>query len=193
MQIYTVGKGPSAMTVSAPNDGVELGKSLVIRGTVTDISAGTKQAEQAARFPNGVPAMSDASMEAWMEYVYMQKPKPTNATGVPVTIDVMDSNGNYRNIGTATSDSSGMFTFSYKPDIAGNYKVVATFAGSESYWPTTSETSFVVDPAPAAPTTEPVQTQADNTGTYVTYAAISIIIAIAVAAALIVLLLRKRP
>src|SRR3972149_1594119 len=33
MQIYTVGKGPSAMTVTSPDVGVELGKSLVIRGT----------------------------------------------------------------------------------------------------------------------------------------------------------------
>ncbi len=41
---------------------------------MVDISAGTKQAEQAARFPNGVPVVADESMSAWMEYVYMQKP-----------------------------------------------------------------------------------------------------------------------
>ena len=62
----------------------------MIRGTVTDIAAGTQQDEQAARFPNGVPAVSDASQGAWMEYVYMQKPKPTNVTGVPVSLDVVD-------------------------------------------------------------------------------------------------------
>ena len=54
----------------------------MIKGTVTDISAGTKQDQQAARFPNGVPAVSDESQSAWMEYVYMQKPRPTNVTGV---------------------------------------------------------------------------------------------------------------
>ena len=53
--------------------------------------AGTKQDEQAARFPNGVPAVSDASQSEWMEYVYMQKPMPTSTTGVPVSIDVVDS------------------------------------------------------------------------------------------------------
>ena len=86
-----------------------------------DISAGTKQNEQAADFPNGVPCVSDASQSAWMEYVYMQKPEPTNVTGVPVTLSVIDSNGNYRPIGTATSDSSGMFTYTWAPDIPGSY------------------------------------------------------------------------
>jgi hypothetical protein len=70
----------------------------------------------------------------------MQKPKPKDAIGVPVSIDVIDANGNYRNIGTATSDVSGMFTFSWTPDIEGDYKVIATFAGSESYWPSSSGT-----------------------------------------------------
>ena len=42
-----------------------------------------------------------------MGYVYQQQPLPNNFTGVPVTIDVMDSNGNYRNIGTATTDATG--------------------------------------------------------------------------------------
>lgn len=48
---------------------IDLGDSLVIRGTVTDQSAGTKQLEVATRFPNGVPAVSDASQEDWMEYI----------------------------------------------------------------------------------------------------------------------------
>ncbi len=104
------GKGPSALTVTAPDLAAASGQPVVIRGTITDISAGTKQDEQAARFPNGVPAMSDASMGDWMEYVYMQKPIPMSATGVPVSIDVLDSNGNFRNIGTATSDANGVFS-----------------------------------------------------------------------------------
>jgi hypothetical protein len=87
--------------------GVTQGSSVVIRGTVTDISAGTNQNEQAARFPNGVPAMSDASMKDWMAYVYMQKPRPQDATGVPIVISVLDANGNYREIGNVTSDADG--------------------------------------------------------------------------------------
>jgi hypothetical protein len=189
-QVYCVGKGPSALTVEAPMADITQGSGLVIRGTVTDISAGTQQNEQAARFPYGVPAVSDASQSAWMEYVYMQKPKPTNATGVPVSIDVIDSNGNYRNIGTTTSDTSGTFSFNWTPDIPGSYTVIATFAGSESYWPSSSETSFAVDPA--APTAAPTATPQANlatTGDLMTYMAIGVI-AIIIAIA-IVLLLRK--
>ena len=84
MQIYTLGKGASKLTVDAPLAAVSQGQSVVIRGTVTDIAAGTQQEEQAARFPNGVPCVSDASMRAWMEYVYMQQNKPTDVTGVPI-------------------------------------------------------------------------------------------------------------
>jgi hypothetical protein len=192
MQIYCVGKGPSALTVTAPDSGVEVGKSAVIRGTVTDIAAGTQQAEQAARFPNGVPAVSDASMSAWMEYVYMQKPRPTDATGVPVTIDVVDSNGNYRNIGTATSDSSGSFSLTWQPDIEGNYTVIATFAGSESYWPSYAETSFAADPAPEV-TPEPTPMPTSNTEMYVMGFGIAMIIAVALVGALLLMTLRRRP
>jgi len=150
MQIYSIGKGPSAMAVTAPGGASQFGAPVVIRGTVTDIAAGTKQDEQAARFPNGVPAVSDASMSAWMEYVYMQKPRPTNVIGVPVTLSVVDANGNYREIG-ATTSNDGFFAFNWRPDIGGQYTVYASFAGSESYWPSHAMTSFVVDsPQPTA-------------------------------------------
>lgn len=61
-QVYAVGKGPSATTVSIQNDVTTHGNKVLVKGSVIDISAGTKQNEQAARFPNGVPAVSDASM-----------------------------------------------------------------------------------------------------------------------------------
>ncbi len=60
--IYSVGQGPSATTVTAPNAGLSFGQNVVIRGTVIDISAGTQQTEQKADFPQGVPVASDASM-----------------------------------------------------------------------------------------------------------------------------------
>ena len=190
-KIYSVGKGPSAMTVEAPMTAAKLGESMVIRGTVMDTAAGTKQKEQAARFPAGVPAMSDGSMKEWMEYVYMQKPKPTDATGVPVELEVIDSNDNRRTIGTATTDTSGMFTLSWKPDIEGDYKVIATFKGSESYWPSFAETSFVVDPAPEQEQTPEFPPQIDNTMTIVGIG-VAILIAIAVGFAIVVMMLRKR-
>jgi len=192
MQVYGIGKGPTQTKVEAPMTAAALGSTLVIRGTVTDISAGTKQKEQSYRFPNGVPAMSDENQGEWMEYVYMQKPKPTDATGVPVTIEVVDSNNNRRTIGTATSDTSGMFTFSWKPDIEGDYTVIATFSGSESYWGSSAETSFAVDPAPAEPV-EPEQEQPSAADLYFLPAVAGIIIILIVIVALLaVLLLKKR-
>jgi hypothetical protein len=159
---------------------------------VTDISAGTKQNEQAARFPNGVPAVSDASMSSWMEYIYEQKPRPTETTGVSVSIDVVDSNDNYRNIGTATTDADGMFICTWTPDIPGTYKVVATFAGSQGYWPSHAETAFTVMEEPT-PTAAPTPMPASNTDTYVTAFGIGIIIAIVVVGAVLFLMFRKRP
>jgi outer membrane protein assembly factor BamB len=191
-QIYSIGKGPSAMTVTAPDVSVELGKSLTIKGTVTDVSAGTNQAEQAARFPNGVPAVSDASMGEWMEYVYMQKPRPTDVTGVEVTLSVLDSNNNFQEIGTTTSDSSGLYSFQYTPDIAGKFTVYASFAGSDSFWPSRAETAFAVDPAPPAPT-PPVEQPPSMTDTYIMYSTIAIVIAIVAGFAVAIVLLRKRP
>jgi hypothetical protein len=149
--VYAVGKGPSEMTTYISQDVVPQGSSVLIKGTVMDISAGTKQKEQAARFPLGVPAISDASQSEWMEYVYMQKPRPTSATGVEVTLSVVDANGNYRTIGTTTSDADGFFSFSWMPDIQGKYTVYASFTGSESYWPSHAVTAFNVDPAAATP------------------------------------------
>ena len=120
----------------------------------------------------------------------MQKPLPTNATGVTVYIDVLDANGNYRNIGTTTSDMSGFFSFTWKPDISGDFKVIATFAGSESYYASYSETAFTAVDAPVVPE---VETPVSNTDAYVMYAAIAIIVAIAVVGTVIILVVRKRP
>ena len=190
-QIYCYGKGPSQLTVSAPQTSIEFGHSLVINGFVTDIAAGTKQIEQAGRFPNGVPAVSDQSESAWMEYVYMQKPKPTDTVGVPVQISVIDSNGNFRNIGTATSDSKGAFSMQWKPDIEGKYTVIANFAGSNSYWPSSSETSFAVDPA--APTASPYPTVAvQNYNMSIIGMGVAIIVVIAIVGVVLLMAIKKR-
>jgi outer membrane protein assembly factor BamB len=192
-RIYSLGKGPTSTTITAPNVAVETGKSIVVRGSVTDVSAGTKQSEVAARFPNGVAAVSDASMSAWMEYVYMQKPRPMDITGIEVTIDVVDSNGNYRNIGTATSDSTGTYSFTWQPDIEGTYNVIATFAGSKSYWPSFAQTTFVADAAPPtpAPTNVPAESVADM---YFVPAIAGLFVLIIIVLILVVLLmLKKRP
>jgi outer membrane protein assembly factor BamB len=192
-QVYALGKGPSATTVSAPDTGVPLDVPIVIKGTVTDISPGTTDYSVTARFPNGVPAVSDYSQGEWMKYVYAQFPRPTNITGVPVTISVLDSNGNYRDIGQTTSDADGFFSFTWKPDIEGKYNVYATFEGSESYWPSHAVTAFNVDPVAPTATPQPLAERSVS-DQYFVPAVAGIIIAIAiVGAVLALLLLKKRP
>jgi hypothetical protein len=165
------------------------GNKVLVKGTVTDIAAGTKQNEQAARFPNGLPAVSDASMGEWMEYVYMQKPLPANVTGVEVVISVVDPNNNYYEVGRATSDANGLFHCAFTPEVPGEYTIIATFAGSESYWQSHAETALFVEEA-TQPTPAPTPTPAPMTDTYILGSTIGIIIAIVIGFAL--LLLRKR-
>ena len=81
-----------------------------------------------------------------------------------MTLSVLDANNNYREIGKTTANSDGFFTFNWKPDIEGQYTVYASFAGSESYWPSHAVTSFAVDPAPAPAQTPAYPTPVDNTG-----------------------------
>ncbi len=190
-QIYAFSKGPTKITVNAPNLGVTTATPIRITGTITDVSAGVTQSEVAKNFPNGVPCVSDASQSKFMEHVYQDQPMPTDTTGVPIMFYVVDSNGNYRTIGSTTSTSGGTFGFTWTPDISGDYVLYATFAGSNSYWPTTAETSFyAADPATVAPT-ETAQT-VDNTTTIIGVG-IAIIIVIAIVGAVLLLAIRKRP
>jgi hypothetical protein len=192
-QLYCFGKGPTATTVTAPDVELTFGSSVVIQGTVTDVSAGAKQTEVAARFPNGVSAISDASMSGWMAYLYMQQPMPTNVSGVPVDISVLDSNGNYRSIGSTTSDGSGKFALTWTPDISGGFTVVATFAGSESYYSSYDEAFFTVSTPAAtpAPTEVPAESAADM---YFVPAVAGLFVAIIVIGVVLALLmLRKKP
>ena len=59
--VYCFGRGPSATTVTADPVVSDLGSSVMIRGTVTDQSEGSK----------GTPAIADEYMSEWMEYIYM--------------------------------------------------------------------------------------------------------------------------
>jgi hypothetical protein len=190
-QIYSIGRGPSATTVSAPHAGLAFGQSVVISGTVMDIAAGTKQDQQAAVFPNGVPCASDESMTEWMGYVYQQKAKPTDFTGVNVTLSVIDSNNNCYDIGTATTDANGFFSYEWTPEIPGKFTVFATFAGTNGYWPSQAENAFTVMQAPAA-TPAPTSPPASMADLYLLPGIVGIIIAIAVVGAIIILMLRKR-
>jgi hypothetical protein len=108
-------------------------------------------------------------MRDYIAYFYQKKPCPMKTPGVPITIDVLDANDNYRFFSTTTSDSSGTYSFQW------------------TYGPSHSVTAFGVD---AAPTTTPTPTTVE---TYFILSVIAIIVAIAMFGALIAMLqLRKR-
>ena len=105
-----------------------------------DTAPGTQQLEQSKRFPNGVPAVSDASQENWMEYVYMQQGCPAAAEGVEVVITTLDPNGNTYEIGRTTTSLSGTFGCAVNPPVPGLYKIIVTFEGSNAYYGSYAET-----------------------------------------------------
>jgi len=191
-QIYAYGKGPSKLTVDAPSIGVTTNTPITIKGTIIDISAGSQQEALAANFPNGLPCISDESQSQFMEAVYQEQPMPTNLTGVPIAINVVDSNGNYRTIGTAVSNAYGTYSLTWTPDIPGDYTVIANFAGSESYYPTEGATAFYAGEPAATPISQ-TATQQEPVMMYIALAAVAMIVAIAIATVVIVMVVRKRP
>jgi len=191
-QIYTFGKGPTQTTLNTNTGVITSGSSVLLTGTVTDKSAGTKDADRSSRFPNGVAAVSDESQSAWMEYVYMQQPKPNNATGVNVELFVIDDNNNFRSIGTTTTDATGLYSYNWTPDITGKYTVYAYFGGTESYWSSEASAAFAVNQATQTQT--PPETAGPSiTDTYFLLAVAAIIAVIVIIGAMIMLMLRKRP
>ena len=213
-QIYCYGKGPSATTVNIQNDFITQGNSVFIKGTVTDQAAGAKEIAQKLGFTDGVPAISDADQQAWMEHIYEQQAFPANAKGVQVHLTAIDPNGNSQDIGYATSDLGGSFGIPWTPPVEGTYQITATFEGSKSYGSSYATTHLAVGPASASPaasaaptsaatpTSAPTQTASPSTSpsiapqptsgipttTYIAIAAAVVIIAVLAAA----LVLRRR-
>jgi hypothetical protein len=132
-------------------------------------------------------------MKDWMGYVYQQRPMPTNFTGVPVTINVVDANGNFRTIGTATTDYTGAFNFVWNPDITGQYSVIATFTGTNAYFPSSATAVFNVMEAQATASPNPTTNTQSMADIYFLPAIIGLFVFIAIIGAVIIIVLRKRP
>ena len=150
--IYTFGKGPSTVEVSAPQTAVPLGTSVLINGKVLDASPAQK----------GTPCVAKESMSAWMEYLHMQKPCPPEVKGVPVDLYAIYPDGTYNQIGTATTDplAGGIFSFAWTPPKEGVYTIIAVFKGDESYGSSSAGTGLLVTAAPSvAATAEQVTEQ----------------------------------
>ena len=162
-QVYAIGKGPSEITATINNNVAPRTSSVLVTGTVMDVSPGTKEVNRMLRFPNGVPAVSDESMSEWMLYVYKQFSRP-DATGVTIKFAAVDPNNNYIELGDTVSDSYGNYAFDFNPDNVGQYMIIATFEGSNSYYPSTAITYLNVvqeaEPFPDVPTAEEIAADA---------------------------------
>jgi hypothetical protein len=117
-----------------------------------------------------------------MAAVYEQQAMPNNITGVPIIISVLDSNGNYRQIGTTTSSLYGDYSLTWTQDIAGNYTIIASFAGTQSYYSSSASTAFYAS--------EPAPTASDL---YFVPAIAGLFVFVAIMGVAIILVLRKRP
>jgi outer membrane protein assembly factor BamB len=171
---YGIGKGQTKTTITAPLTTITKGTNILIQGSILDMSPGS---------PN-TPAISDANMDEWMDYLYGQNAtllnNPPTPQGVNIRLTAIDQNGNPTDLGTTTSDSSGLYKIMWTPDTEGAYTIYATFDGSNSYWGSYATVALGV-------------TQADKTTNYtwqIIGSAIAIIIAVIIATFLI---LKKKP
>jgi len=176
--LYVFGRGKSATSIEASPEILCDGDTVMIKGTVLDLSPAQ---------PN-TPCVSKDSMGPWMDYLHMQMPIPADVTGVPVSLDTIDPNGNFVHIGDVTTDMSGMFKKMWTPEITGEYTVFATFMGDDSYGSSYAETAVgVVDapeppPEPVTPATEPeVQENIDRAIESLTPILYGTIVAVAIA------------
>ncbi len=142
--MYVFGKGKSATTVSAPQTEIPLGQGVMLTGTVLDMSPAQP----------GTPCVSKESMALQMEHIHKQLPIAgiwgnETMTGVPVSLDTVDPNGNFIHIGDVTTDGySGTFGYMFTPEVPGTYTIMATFVGDESYGSSFAQTYLGVGEAP---------------------------------------------
>jgi hypothetical protein len=174
------GKGESAVTVSALPSVIANGDSVLIEGTILDQSAGAKD----------TPCIADEDMTDWMEYLYLGWPMPTDASGVPVRLAAIRSDGSFFDIATVTSDVMGHFEYLWTPIEEDTYKVLAMFEGTESYWPSSAQVGLGVGPEPTpypeAPTEGEVAEEVVNQLPDYSTTDLAIIAAIVVVAILVV-------
>jgi outer membrane protein assembly factor BamB len=184
---YVFGQGKSATTVTTPDTAVSKGSTITIKGTVLDMSPAQP----------GTPCVSKDSMTTQMEYLHRQMPiaglwNNETITGVPVTLTAIKSDGNSINIGTVTTEGYyGTFSKAWTPPEEGEYKIVASFEGDESYGSSGAASGLTVGPAPATPDTQQEIVVPDYSMT-IAYAAVAIIAAVAIVGIALFFALRKR-
>lgn len=146
--MYVIGKGKTETTVMASPKITAKGTSVLIEGTIMDMSPGA---------PN-TPAVADEDMSMWMDYLYDQNATmlndPPMPNGVSVKLTAIGSDGSVIDIGTTTTNGYyGTFAHPWTPPDEGTYEILASFEGSESYWSSGALTAVSVGPevSPAGP------------------------------------------
>ncbi len=141
---FVFGKGKSQTSVVVSQDVAAKGLTVLIKGTVLDMSPAQPC----------TPCVSKESMSTWMEYLHFQYPidgiwHNETITGVPVTLTAIGEDGSYFDIGTVVTDGySGTFGVAWTPPKEGTYRIVAAFAGDESYSSSSAATWITVGPPP---------------------------------------------
>jgi hypothetical protein len=177
-RVYAFSQGPTATAVEGPKKSVSLGDSVVITGSVLDMSPGA---------PN-IPCVSDADQNEWMQWVYQNAPKPTDATGVVVHLEYVAPDGTVNDMTHVTTDLNGDFGYLWTPPDEGLYTVVATMDPTDSYYSSSDTTYVGVGPAAAAPS-EP-EAAPDNSA--ILYGVIAAIVIGIIAIVLIVIVLMRK-
>jgi hypothetical protein len=136
-KLYCFGKGPSETTVSVSPKIVQKGESVLIEGTILDMSPAQP----------GTPCVSKEFMSDWMEFLHMQDPHmPMVTKGVPILLFYMGIDGQLIELDTVVSDNSG-FAYEWTPPDEDMYTILALFAGDDSYGLSTATTHIKVNAA----------------------------------------------
>ncbi len=153
--MYAIAKGQTAVTVEAPQTAVAKGNSVLIQGTIMDLSPAQ---------PN-TPCISDDCMTAWMNYLHMQEPLVGTMKGVQIVLTATGPDGSTIDLGTTTSTAKGNFAVAWTPPNTGLYWIDASFAGTNSYWSSAGQTSVLVAATPSASVSPSASVTAGQTTT----------------------------
>ena len=180
--MYVFGKGKSTTTVSAPQTTVAKGTSVLIQGTVLDMSPGQP----------GTPCVSADSMTEQMEFLHLQGLCPSSLTGVPVVLTAIGSDNSVIDIGEVTTNGFyGTYSAKWTPPNESEYTIIASFAGDDSYGSSTAVTALSVGAAETVVPPEEPEAPVDNT--MLLYGILAaVVVAIILAVVAIFAVLRKK-
>jgi hypothetical protein len=183
---YVFGKGKSATTVTAPDVVMPKGNGIVIRGTVMDMSPAQPD----------TPCVSKESMALQMEHIHKQQPingiwNNETIIGVPVKLSAIGENNAFYDLGTVTTNGYyGTFSYTWIPPNEGNYQIVASFEGDDSYGSSSAGTALSVGPEIQQPSEPEPPIATDMTPLYYGLAIGVVVIVVAIAVATMLILRR---